>query len=525
MSFQAEKFIEEVTAAWRRLEAGFAHAEWDVATTGTPDAAERFTQARIALKRYFANPDRYSTAKTLHQASSADPAIARQLKLIYLECVKHQGDDAGVKQLAETEAKLDDAYANFRAEYKGRRVSDNEIDDVLANSRSPDDAREAWEASKRIGPLVADAIRQAARLRNRMARASGFRDHFIKALAVEEIEESDLLALFDRLDQATATPFAAAKAEIDSRRAEWFGLAVSDLQAWHYGDRFFQAAPKLGDIDMDSFFADQDVVELALRTYDGFGMNTREVLARSDLYAREGKNQHAFCTDMNREGDVRTLNNLQPNRRWAETLLHELGHAVYNSNLDFSQPWIIRKYPHLLSTEAIALMMGGLIYDEKWLTGILGLPLAKAAELASQVRAQERLAKLIFTRWVLVMTNFEQALYADPEGDLDTIWWDLVEKYQLLRRPDGRQMPDWATKIHIATAPVYYHNYELGHLTAAQLLKTLERETGGLAGKPEAGRWLIEKWFRPGAKNDWAGHIRLATGEPLNPGYFVQTLI
>ncbi|MEK7324797.1 MAG: M2 family metallopeptidase [Chloroflexota bacterium] len=525
MPSQPEQFIEEVTAAWRRLEAGFYHAEWDVATTGAPDATERFTRARIALKRYFANPERYSTAKALHEAGSADPALARQLKLIYLECVKHQGDDAGVKQLAELEAKLDGAYANFRAEYKGQRVSDNEIDDVLADSRSSDDARQAWEAGKRIGPLVADTIREAARLRNRMAQAFGFRDHFVKALAVEEIEETDLLALFDRLDKVTAAPFAAAKAEIDARRAEWFGLAAPDLQAWHYGDRFFQAAPKLGDVDMDSFFADQDVVELALRTYDGLGMNTREILARSDLYAREGKNQHAFCTHIDREGDVRTLNNLQPNRRWAETLLHELGHAVYDANLDFSQAWIIRKYPHLLSTEAIALMMGGMVYDEKWLTGILGLPPAKAAELASQVRAQERFAKLIFTRWVLVMTHFERALYANPDGDLDTIWWDLVEKYQLLRQPGGPQMPDWATKIHIATAPVYYHNYELGYLTSAQLLKTLERETGGLTGKPEAGQWLIEKWFRPGAQNDWAGHIRLATGEPLNPDYFVQALL
>jgi peptidyl-dipeptidase A len=525
MSSQAEQFIEEVTAAWRRLEAGFYHAEWDVATTGGPDATERLTQTEIARKRYFANPERFTTVKALREAGSPDPAIARQLKLIYLECVKNQGDDATVRALAELEAKLNDAFSNFRAQYKGRTVSDNELDDVLANSRSSDDAREAWEASKRIGPLVADSIREAARLRNRMAQAAGFRDHFVKALAVEEIEEADLLALFERLDKATAAPFATIKAEIDARRAEWFGVAASDLQAWHYGDRFFQATPKLGDVDMDSLFAGQDVVELALRTYDGLGMNTREILARSDLYAREGKNQHAFCTHIDREGDVRTLNNLQPNRRWAETLLHELGHAVYEANLDFSQAWIIRKCPHLLSTEAIALMMGSLIYDEKWLTGTLGLPPAKAAELASQVRSQERFARLIFTRWVLVMTNFERALYANPGGDLDTIWWNLVEKYQLLRRPEGRQMPDWATKIHIATAPVYYHNYELGYLTSAQLLKTLERETGGLAGKPEAGQWLIEKWFRPGAQNDWAGHIRLATGEPLNPDYFVQALL
>ncbi len=525
MPSQAEQFIEEVTTAWRRLEAGRNHAEWEVATTGTPEATERLTQTEIALKRYFANPERYATAKILHEAGLSDPTLARQLKLIYLECVKNQADDATVRALAGLEAKLNDAFSNFRAEYKGKKVSDNEIDDVLANSKSSDDAREAWEAGKRIGPLVADPIREAARLRNKMARALGYRDHFVKALAVEEIEEAELLALFDKLDNASAAPFAAAKAEMDARRAEWFDLAPADLQAWHFGDRFFQTAPKLGGVDMDGFFADKDIVELALHTYDGLSLNTREILARSDLYAREGKNQHAFCTDMNREGDVRTLNNLQSNRRWADTLLHELGHGVYNANLDFAQPWIIRKYPHLLSTEAIALMMGGLVYDKKWLIDILGLPPGQAAQLATHARTQERFSKLIFTRWVLVMTNFERALYADPEADLDTIWWDLVERCQLLRRPEGRRQPDWATKIHIAAAPVYYHNYELGYLTAAQLLKTLEREAGGLTGRPEAGQWLVENWFHPGAKDNWADHIHLATGEPLNPDYFVQALI
>ena len=61
---------------------------------------------------------------------------------------------------------------------------------------------------------------------------------------------------------------------------------------------------------------------------------------------------------------------------------------------------------------------------------------------------------LVFTRWVLVMNAFERALYADPEGDLDTTWWELVSRYQGITPPDGRRAPDWAAKIHIAAAPV-----------------------------------------------------------------------
>jgi len=520
-----EQFLANITSMWRRLSIEQARAEWDVATTGTPEANARRTQAEITLKRYFADPDRYTTAKRLSEAGATDSDTARALKLIYLEYARNQTDEAAIKTLTELEAEVRDVYINFRARYKGHSISDNELDDVLANSRSSEDVRQAWEASKQIGLQVAGTVREMARVRNQIARGMGFRDHFAKALTLDEIDEDELLALFDWLDRATAEPFAAVKAEIDRHRAEWFALSPADLRPCHYGDRFFQSAPKLGGVDMDQFFADKDLVELALKTYDGMGMDTRDILARSDLYAREGKDQHAFCIDIDREGDVRTLNNLQPNQRWADTLLHELGHAVYDKYLDFDQHWALRSPPHLLSTEAIALMMGGLTYNAQWLTEVLGLKAAEATEIAKQMRTKERFAKLIFTRWVLVMTHFERALYGNPESDLDTIWWDLVEKYQLLKRPEGRAMPDWATKIHIALYPVYYHNYELGYLTSAQILKALDREAGGLVERPQAGQWLIEKWFRPGAREEWAAHIRSATGEALNPNYFVQALI
>ena len=55
------------------------------------------------------------------------------------------------------------------------------------------------------------------------------------------------------------------------------------------------------------------------------------MLARSDLYEKPGKSPHAFCTDIDREGDVRVLANIVPNEYWMGTMLHELGHSVYRS--------------------------------------------------------------------------------------------------------------------------------------------------------------------------------------------------
>jgi peptidyl-dipeptidase A len=275
---------------------------------------------------------------------------------------------------------------------------------------------------------------------------------------------------------------------------------------------------------LDELFAGKDPTELASVTYDGLGMEVGDILERSDLYARPGKNQHAFCLDLDREGDIRTLNNLEPNHRWNQTLLHELGHAVYDKYVARDLPWLLRKPPHTLSTEAIALMMGGLTFDRDWLVHVAGAPAAEAERLSRAARERERAERLIFTRWCLVMTHFERALYENPERDLDPLWWDLVEKYQELPRPEGRRAPDWAAKYHVALAPVYYQNYELGHLVTAQLQDCIRKEAGNMVGRPEAGAWLRERVFRFGARQDWMHHVEAATGEPLNPQYFVQAV-
>ena len=86
---------------------------------------------------------------------------------------------------------------------------------------------------------------------------------------------------------------------------------------------------------------------------------------------------------------------------------------------------------------------------------------------------------LIFSRWCQVMLRFEKSMYEKPEQDLNKLWWDLIEKYQLLQRPEGRDEPDYASKIHIVVAPVYYHNYMMGQLFASQVHHAIARDVYG----------------------------------------------
>jgi len=525
MADNARAFAAETAERAAALEKAFALAEWEAAISGSQDSNRRQQDSQAALLRFWADRGRFEAAKRYRlETSASDPLLARQLQLIYLTSARNQQEDRLIDQLTRLEAEVRSAYYNYRGQADGKSLTDNEIESILRNSRSSDEARAAWEASKGVGAVVAPQVRQLAQLRNESARAQGFRDHFVRSLSMDEIDEHALLSLFADLEAQTRAPFARLKAEIDRDRAARFGLSTQDLRPWHFNDRFFQYAPPLGEFDMEAFFASKDPVTLARTTYQGLGMSIDKILERSDLYARPGKNQHAFCTHIDRSGDIRTLNNLEPTVRWTETLLHELGHAVYEMYLDPQLPWLLRTPSHILTTEAIAIMMGSLAFDETWLKDVAGVAPAEASRAASAGRRGNVAASLIFTRWCLVMTLFEKAMYANPDDDLDGLWWDLVERYQLVRRPEGRHAPDWAAKYHVALAPVYYQNYELGHLVSAQFYDRLQRKFGGLVGRGGVGPWLIERVFRPGTRQDWATHVATATGEPLNPRYFVESV-
>jgi len=123
------------------------------------------------------------------------------------------------------------------------------------------------------------------------------------------------------------------------------------------------------------------------------------------------------------------------------------------------------------------------------------------------------------------MCHFERALYRDPGADHRTRWWDLVERYQLVRRPDDRDAPDWASKIHLAVAPVYYQNYLYGELMASQVQASMRADAGGIVDRPEAGAWLVERVFRAGASRRWDRLVAEATGEPLTARHFADELV
>jgi peptidyl-dipeptidase A len=528
----ARAFVERMTARIHPVLTQYSQAQWDLATTGAPDQRAALEQLGAAYTRLStSDPAEWAAIQRMYasRAELGDTPLRREVELLYNSFAAAQVAPEQIDRLAALEAGLTDLYTNFRGTVDGRPVAENQIRTVLRDETDSELRREAWEASKQIGAAARDGLLELVELRNQSARTLGFRDYYAQSLALQEIDEDELFALLDDLELRTREPFRLLKAELDTALAARLRVPLSELRPWHYSDPFFQEAPRTGAVDLDALYADQDVIELATRTFDGLGLEVRDVLARSDLFERENKDQHAFCTHIDRlSDDVRVLCNVRPDARWMGTLLHELGHAIYDKYLAADLPFLLRTAAHTNTTEAIAMLMGRLATDPEWLARVRGLAGDDEQALVVAARAEERTGQLVFLRWGLVMAYFERALYANPRrADLNTLWWDLVERFQLVARPDGRDEPDWAAKIHLAIAPVYYHNYVLGELTASQLSHALATQSADrrLVSSPAAGAFLRERLFALGARYPWNETLQRVTGERLNSRYYVEEFV
>jgi peptidyl-dipeptidase A len=528
----AQKFIADHEKNIRPLEIKAAIAWWDANISGKDDDFKKKENAQNEIDAALSNKDTFAKLKALKAAGEKgelkDPLIARQIDLLYLAYLEKQVDADLLKRITAKSNAVEQQFNVFRAKVDGKEMPDSEVRSVLKSSSDSTVRQKVWEASKKVGAVVEADLKELVALRNDAAKKLGFANFHAMQLTLNEQKGDELVKLFDDLDALTKEPFIAAKADIDNRLAAKYSIKADELMPWHYFDPFFQESPAVFKADLDRPFQTADISKLCEDFYAGIGLPVADVLARSDLREKNGKSPHAFCTDIDREGDVRVLANIKNNEYWMGTMLHELGHSVYSSkNIPKKLPYVLRAEAHILTTEGVAMQFERFSKSRAWLTK-MGVKIDGPQAFEEAAIKVQRNQLLIFSRWCQVMLRFEKGMYENPAQDLNKLWWDLVEQYQQVKRPKGRSAPDYASKIHICSAPVYYHNYMMGQLFASQVHHALAKELGTnpsqtiYIGDKRVGDFMKKKVFEPGRTLDWKGLTKHATGEALNPQAFAR---
>jgi peptidyl-dipeptidase A len=573
---RAKRFVEYYEATVRPLEIEAAKLFWTANITGKEEDYQKKQDAEEKLDICLSDPQKFAELKAIKEAAPADPLLARQIDVLYLQYLDKQVDRELLQKMLAKSNVVERAFNVFRPKLRDKELTDNDVRRTLRESRDSAERQAVWEAGKKVGLVVVGDLKELVALRNQAAAKVGFKSYHALQLYCSEQSQEQVLELFDELDKLTRKPFHEAKAEIDAALAKSYGIAVEELRPWHYHDPFFQEAPAVLDNLPESVYKPLDIVKVCRSFYDGIGLPIDDVLNRSSLYEQPGKNPHAFSTDIDRAGDVRILENIVPGHEWLSTSLHELGHAAYSKNAGCGEadgsrlretarrpfrqrptvppsasaplPYVLHTDAHPLCTEGVAMMFERFAQNVDWLAAMgAEVPNPDQFRIAAAKLRRNRL--LVFSRYCQVMFRFEIELYANPDQDLNRLWWDLVEKYQEIKRPEGRNEPDFASKYHFVGAPAYYHNYLLGEMFASQvhhaLLRTIMpgndsprplaagttkwsgqgvRAGAIYVGNKQAGAFMKQRVFAPGLSLKWNDLTRHATGEDLNPKAFAEDL-
>jgi peptidyl-dipeptidase A len=531
MSAEVTSYLRQHQKTIAPLHKDYSLRFWDLSLAG--DNRE-FEKALVESKeRYLKVYNSREEFRQLREWKDADLQLdefdGRLLKLVHDAFLPNQIDEHVLREIIERETQIENLFNTFRANFDGDNVSDNQLRDILRNETEIKRRRHAWEASKQVGHEIAPQLLELVAIRNREARNLGYADYYAMMFELQELDEQWVFSLFDRLEQLSEAAFTGMKAELDSALKQKYGITDKESYPWLYSDPFFQEFPSAGASEsLDDVFKDANIEALTRSHYESIGLDIVDLLGRADLYEREGKSQHAFCMDVDHEGDVRVLCNIRKNERWMSTMLHEFGHAVYDKYNDRILPFLLRTPAHTLTTEAIAMLNGRMSKNTEWLIKIAGLSSVEAQRVSSAAFKSLRSEMLIFLRWAITLVRFERELYRNAGQNLNELWWEFVARFQKVTPPADRSRADWAAKNHLATSPVYYQNYVLGELMASQLLQHIHRQvvkSESYVGDRVVGGFLVSKVFKPGARYDWNTMLRKATGEDLNPTHFIAQFV
>ena len=249
-----------------------------------------------------------------------DPILARAIDVLYLLYLEKQVDTALLKKMVGQGQRHREGVQRVPRRVDGKEMTDNEVRNVLKIARIPSaQGRLGGEqGGRRRGRSRPQGAGQAAQPGRRASSAS--RTSTPCSCTSTSRTASQLLKLFDELDELTRAAVRGGQGRHrrptgQALQAQAGGLATVALsRSVLPGDaRRLRRRPRRA-------VQEGGPAEAMCRTSTrGIGLPIDRVIASSDLYEKKGKSPHAFCTDIDREGDVRVLANIVPNNQWAST--------------------------------------------------------------------------------------------------------------------------------------------------------------------------------------------------------------
>jgi peptidyl-dipeptidase A len=543
----AQNFLDDYTQEYVKLYTRDQLAQWKSnieIKKGDSTNTQAAQKADEELAVFTGNRGNIEKArKFLAQKAELTDIQVKQLEYILYNAANNPQTVADlVKKRIKAENDQVQRLYGFQYMIGDKKVSANDIDDMLKNETDVSKRLAAWEASKEVGKTLKDGLVNLRNLRNQTVQALGYHDFFTYQVSDYGMTTDEMMRTMDRLMKELYPLYRELHTWMRYELAKKYGLTeVPDYLPAHWlPNRWAQdwsSVVTVKGINLDSVLHNKKpewIVKDAEDMYVSLGYNKlpETFWEKSSLYPYPAdsavkKNNHASAWHMDLDKDVRSLMSVEPNAEWFETAHHELGHIYYYmtyTNPDV--PPLLRQGANRAYHEAIGTMMGLAAMQKPFLVG-RGLIPANVQTDSIQSLLKEALNSVVFIFFSSgTMSNFEKAMYVDslPADQFNAKWWELAKKYQGVVPPSnrGEEYCDAATKTHINDDPAQYYDYALSYVILYQLHNYIAKNilhqdprATNYYGHKEIGDFL-KKIMRPGASKDWKQVLKESTGDELN---------
>ncbi|WP_421286917.1 M3 family metallopeptidase [Aeromonas veronii] len=532
MSSIARNYFNQLNADYLQVHRRKEDLFWST-YMGTSDDQAGFTTAEQAYKAFCANPARLPELREmLVQADEDDLKRGLQGWIAFFECnvIEDPAAAALMDELVAAEAALFARRKGLKLtllDEQGQQVAGSLPAASTSLAASPNEAvrqsalamfhtLEQW--------VVGNGFLEVVAIRNRFARAMGYRDYFdYKVRKNEQMSPEQLFAILDDFIARTDARLQQSLVELKAAKGE-AALLPHNLRYSVSGD----VTRKL-----DPYVPFSRALRDWVESFRRLGIQYRGATLTLDLLTREGKYENGFChgpvPSFFQQGEwipaVVNFTSLadpaQVGSGWSglNTLFHEGGHAAHFANVTGNAPCFSQEFPptSMAYAETQSMFCDSLLDDADWLKRYARNAAGEAvpdALIKEMIEARQPF-RAFNERQIALVAYFERDLYAMDEAER-TPEAVLALARQWECKIVGVESPRPLLAIpHLLNqeSACAYHGYLLALMAVEQTRAFFLKRDGYLTDNPRIGPDLAAHYWGPGNGMSHDETLRSLTGE------------
>ena len=496
----ARAFVERADARLLELSNRQQRADWVYSTHITDDTEKIATEANTDL---LAATMELAAEATRFDSLAVPDDVARRLRLIKLSLTLPAPRDPVLQaELSETKAWLEGTYGKGKYCPPGKDCLDiNALTRLMAESRDPDELREAWRGWHAIAPPMRPRYERLVTVANQGAHTLGVADVGALWRSKYDMPPEAFTAEVERLWGQVRPLYQALHAYVRARLSAHYGPKVvppdGPIPAHLLGNMWAQSwgnvYPLLGvsadpGYDLTALLKakkvdEREMVRYGERFFTSLGFDPLPpTFWQRSLFVKPRDREvvcHASAWDVDNDQDLRIKMCIEITGEDFVVVHHELGHNFYQRAYR-RRPFLHRDGANDGFHEAIGDAIALSVTPEYLVR--LGL-LDRAPDRSRDVGLlmQMALEKVAFLPFGLLVDQWRWKVFSGeiPPARYNEAWWELRGKYQGVAAPLPRTEQDFdpGAKYHVP-ANVPYTRYFLAHILQFQFHRALCRAAG-----------------------------------------------